>query len=56
MNKEKGGTKRSAQELWKTPPDHLSPWKRKIIEHIGTPPLWKGEADYSPRTTGMTDH
>lgn len=19
-------------------------WERKIIEHIGTPPLWKGEA------------
>ena len=33
----------------------LPSWKRKVIEHIGTPPLWKGEANYIPQTTEGTD-
>ena len=35
----------------------LPSWKRKVIEHIGTPPLWKGEANYISQTTvGTSDH
>jgi hypothetical protein len=30
----------------------LTSWKRKVIEHIDTPPLQKGEANYIPQTTG----
>jgi hypothetical protein len=30
----------------------LPSWKRKVIEHTGTSPLWKGEANYIPQTTG----
>jgi hypothetical protein len=29
----------------------LSSWKRKVIEQIGTPPLWKEKANYIPQTT-----
>ena len=29
----------------------LPSWKRKVIEHIGTPPLQKGGANYIPQTT-----
>lgn len=25
-------------------------WKRKVTVHIGTPPLWKGEANYISQT------
>jgi hypothetical protein len=30
----------------------LPSWKRLVIEHIGTPLLQKGEANYIPQTTG----
>ena len=30
----------------------LSSWKRKAMEHLGIPPLWKGEANYIPQTKG----
>jgi hypothetical protein len=30
----------------------LPSWKRKVIEHTGTPPLQKGGANYIPQTTG----
>jgi hypothetical protein len=30
-------------------------WKRQVIEHIGTPPLQKGEANYITQTTGGTN-
>jgi hypothetical protein len=33
----------------------LPSWKRKAIEHIGTPPLWKGGANYIPQTTERGD-
>jgi hypothetical protein len=33
----------------------LPSWKRKVIQHIGTSPLWKGEANYIPQTTEGTD-
>jgi hypothetical protein len=35
----------------------LPSWKRKVIEHIGTAALWKGEANYISQTTvGTSDH
>lgn len=34
---------------------HLLSWKRKVIEYISTPPLWKGKAKYIPQTTEGTD-
>ena len=30
-------------------------WKRKVIDHTGSPPLQKGEANYIPQTTEGTD-
>jgi hypothetical protein len=40
----------------KTSTRPLFSWKRKVIEHIGTPPFQKGESNYIIQTTGGTDH
>ena len=35
----------------------LPSWKREVMEHLGSPPLGKGEANYIPQTTeGTTNH
>jgi hypothetical protein len=34
----------------------LTSWKRKFIEHLGIPPLLKGEGNYIPQKTEGTYH
>jgi hypothetical protein len=40
-----GVLKRPVQDLWKMPPDPSPPGRKKVMEHLGTPPLQKGGAN-----------
>jgi hypothetical protein len=45
--------KRSAQGIWKIPPDPSFPWKgKKVVEHVGNPPF----LDYIPQGRLAVDH